>query len=223
MDSTMIATIRFAGCALALLAAPISWSTGSAEAGAALAATCTACHGANGNSSNGEWPSLAGQNAAYIERQLHLLHDGRRTGKTGDAAAAMMPAMATTLSDQNIEDVAAYYSQQTPAGLEADPSYWQAGQRLYRSGDRARGIPACAACHGPTGRGNPAAGYPSLRAQQSMYVVKQLSAYSADVRYAKNEKDASYGGDNAVIMHTIAARLSDEDMRNVASYIQGMR
>ena len=219
----MTATIRIACCALALLASPASWSAGSAEAGAALAATCMACHGASGNSANGEWPSLAGQNAAYIEHQLHLLHDGRRTGKVGDAAAAMMPAMATTLSDQQIEDVAAYYAQQAPSGLEADPSYWQAGQRLYRSGDRVRGIPSCAACHGPTGRGNPAAGYPALRAQQSMYLIKQLSAYSADVRYAKNEKGASYGGDYAAIMHAIAARLSDEDMRNVASYIQGMR
>ena len=219
----MTATIRLACCALALLAAPVSWATGSAGAGAVLAATCIACHGPNGNSVNGEWPSLAGQNAAYLERQLHLLHDGRRTGKVGDAAAAMMPAMATTLSDQNIEDISAYYSQQTSTGLEADPSYWQAGQRLYHSGDRARGIPACAACHGPTGRGNPAAGYPSLGAQQSMYVIKQLSAYSADVRYAQNAQGVSAGGDSAAIMHSIAARLSEADMRNLASYLQGMR
>jgi len=219
----MTATIRIACLALTSLAAPLAWSAGSAEAGAALAATCLACHGVNGNSANSEWPSLAGQNAAYIEHQLHLLHDGHRTGKVGDASAAMMPAMAVTLSDQQIEDVAAYYSQQTPSGLEADPSYWRSGQRLYRSGDRARGIPACAACHGPSGRGNPAAGYPALRAQQSVYVIKQLSAYGAEVRYAKNEKGASYGGDNAAIMHTIAARLSDADMRDLASYIQGMR
>ena len=219
----MTATIRLACCALVLMAAPISWSKGSAEDGATKAAVCLACHGPNGNSTNGEWPNLAGQNAAYVERQLHLQHDGRRTGKVGDAAAAMMPAMAVTLSDQDIEDVAAYYAQQTPTGLEADPSYWQAGQKLYRSGDRTRGIPACAACHGPVGRGNPAAGYPALRGQQSIYVVKQLSAYSTDVRYSKNEKGASYGGDYATIMHTIAARLTDEDMRNLASYIQGMR
>lgn len=219
----MTASIRLACCLLTLCAAPISWSKGSAEAGAALSSTCLACHGANGNSANPEWPNLAGQNASYIENQLHLFHDGKRTGKMGDAAATMMPAMATTLSNQNIEDVAAYYSQQTPMGLEADPSYWQAGQRIYRDGDRARGIPACAACHGPSGRGNPAAGYPALRAQHSVYLVKQLNAYSTDVRYSKNEHGTSYGGDNAGIMHTIAARLSDEDMRNVASYIQGMR
>jgi cytochrome c553 len=219
----MTASIRLACCALALCIAPISWSEGSVEAGAALAGTCLACHGVNGNSTNPEWPNLAGQNAAYIRQQLHLFHDGRRTGKMGDANAAMMPPMAAPLTDQNIEDVAAYFSQQTPAGLEADPSYWQAGQKIYRSGDRERGIPACAACHGPSGRGNPEAGYPALRAQHSVYVVKQLSAYSADVRYTKNEHGASNGGDNAVIMHTIASRLTDEDMRNLASYIQGMR
>jgi len=219
----MTATIRLACCALLLLAAPVSWSKGSAEAGAALANTCMACHGANGNSSNPEWPRLAGQNAAYIEHQLHLLHDGRRTGKVGDGAAAMMPPMALMLSDSDIENVAVYYSQQTPSGLEADPSYWKAGEKIYRFGDASRSIPACAACHGPTGRGNPAAGYPALRAQESVYVIKQLSAYSADVRYTRNEKGGSYGGDNGNIMHTIAARLSDEDMRNLASYVQGMR
>ena len=219
----MTASNRLACCVLALWAAPISWSQGSVAGAAALAGTCLACHGVNGNSTNPEWPNLAGQNAAYIEHQLHLLHDGRRTGKAGDAGAAMMPAMAMALTDQNIEDIAAYYSQQTPAGLEADPSYWQAGQRLYGGGDRTRGIPACAACHGPSGRGNPAAGYPALRAQHSVYLVKQLNAYGADVRYSKDEHGVSYGGDNAGIMHTIASRLNDEDMRNVASYIQGMR
>jgi cytochrome c553 len=219
----MTASIRLICCVLSLCVAPISWSHGSVGGGAALSGTCLACHGANGNSANPEWPNLAGQNAAYIEHQLHLFHDGRRTGKMGDASASMMPAMATSLTDQNIEDVAAYYSQQTPAGLEADPSYWRAGQKIYRNGDLARGIPACAACHGPSGRGNPAAGYPALRAQHAVYLVKQLNAYSSDVRYAKNEHGASYGGDNAAVMHTIAARLGDEDMRNVASYIQGMR
>jgi len=219
----MTASIRLLCCVLALGVAPLSWSVGSVEGGAALSTTCLACHGANGNSANPEWPNLAVQNAAYIEHQLHLFHDGRRTGKTGDANASMMPPMAAPLSDKNIEDVAAYYAQQTPVGLEADPSYWQAGQKLYRHGDATRGIPACVACHGPAGRGNPAAGYPALRAQHAVYLVKQLNAYSSDVRYAKNEHGASFGGDNAAIMHTIAARLSDEDMRNVASYIQGMR
>jgi cbb3-type cytochrome c oxidase subunit III len=219
---------RLSLCVLALLAVPAvwcpaAWSKGSANDGATKAATCLACHGANGNSTNAEWPSLAGQNAAYVERQLHLLHDGKRVGKTGDAGASMMPAMAAVLSDQDIEDVAAYYAMQVPSGLEADPSYWEAGQKLYRSGDRERGIPACAACHGPVGRGNPIAGYPALRGQQSLYLIKQLGAYSSDARYTRNAKGATEGGDNAAIMNTIAKRLTDTDMRDLASYIQGMR
>jgi len=205
------------------MAAPACWPKGSAADGATKAATCLACHGPNGNSVNGEWPSLAGQNAAYVERQLHLLHDGKRVGKPGDAAAGLMPPMAATLSDQDIEDVAAYYAGQTPTGLEADPSYWEAGQRLYRFGDRSRAIPACAACHGPVGGGNPSAGYPALRGQQSVYVIKQLGFYGADLRYTKNAKGGSDGGDNATIMHTIAMRLTEIDIRNLASYIQGMR
>jgi cytochrome c553 len=219
----MAASIRSACYALILLASANAWSLGSAQAGAGLAATCMACHGPNGNSTNPEWPNLAGQNAAYIEGQLHLFHDGKRTGKPGNAGATMMMPMAGPLTDQNIEDLASYYSQQTPTGQEADPSYWQAGQKLYRSGDRDRGIPACAACHGPVGQGNPMAGYPALRAQHSVYVIKQLSAYSTDQRYGKNDHGVSFGGDNAAIMHTIASRLTDEDMRNVASYIQGLR
>lgn len=218
----MTASIRLACCLLSLCAAPIAWSLGSVAGGAALSGTCLACHGANGNSTNPQWPKLAGQNAAYIERQLHLFHDAKRPGKPDPNASMMMP-MAAPLTDQNIEDVAAYYSQQTPTGLEADPSYWQAGEKIYRNGDRSRGIPACAACHGPTGRGVPAAGYPALRAQHAQYLIKQLNDYSTDTRYSKNERGVSNGGDNAGIMHTIASRLSDEDRRNVASYIQGMR
>lgn len=218
--------LAFSVLALLLVPAawsPAAWSKGSAADGAAKAATCLACHGPSGNSVNAEWPSLAGQNAAYVERQLHLLHDGKRVGKSGDPAAGMMPPMAAMLSDQDIEDVAAYYAMQTPTGLEADPSYWEAGQKLYRGGDRERAIPACAACHGPVGRGNPAAGYPALRGQQSVYLIKQLGAYSSDARYTRNPKGASDGGDNAAIMHTIAARLTETDMRDLASYIQGMR
>ena len=99
----------------------------------------------------------------------------------------------------------------------------KAGQQLYRGGDRARNIPACMACHGPVGRGNPAAGYPVLRAQHAVYTVAQLSDYAADKRYTRNDKGDSSGGPNAEIMHTIAGRLTQQDIRNLASYVQGMR
>jgi cytochrome c553 len=200
------------------LVSSMASAAGSVEAGATKAAPCIACHGANGNSTNEQWPSLAGQNAVYIRAQLKAWHD-----KTRLDSLNLMPAMAATLSDQDMDDLAAYFSAQTPTGLEADKSYWEAGQRLYKGGDRARNIPACMACHGPVGRGSPAAGYPALRAQHSVYTVKQLTDYAADARYSRTDKGDSNGGPYAQIMHTIAAALTPEDMRNLASYVQGIR
>jgi len=189
---------------------------GDAAAGAAKAATCTACHGLNGNSANPEWPVLAGQNASYLRDQIARFRAGQR------ANPLMMP-MVQNLSDQDIADLAAFYSAQTPTGNEADPSYWKAGERLYRGGDTARGIPACIACHGPVGRGNPAAGYPALQAQHSVYSVRQLDAYATDVRYVKDANGRAQAGPNAQMMNTIASRLTAEDRRDLASYMQGIR
>jgi cytochrome c553 len=196
---------------------------GSPEAAATVANTCLACHGANGNSVNAVWPSLAGQNAAYIQKQLKHYHDATRNGMEKDKNGMLMPPMAAPLTAQQIEDVAAYYSVQTPAGGEANATYWEAGKKLFHGGDKARGIPACAACHGPLGSGNPAAGYPQLRAQHSDYTIKQLNAYHSRTRYTVNAKGGSNGGDNAEIMHAIVDRLSADDIRNLAAYVEGMR
>ena len=178
----------------------------SVEAGAAKAATCQACHGANGNSSNPEWPSLAGLGADYIADQLNNFKTGKR------ASPVMMP-MAVNLTAADMADLGMYFDSLINTGLEADPSYWQAGEKLYRGGDKDRGIPACMACHGPTGRGNEPAKFPALRGQQSVYVVKQLNDYASGARST---------GPNG-IMQTIAKRLSPDDIRNVASYLQGLR
>ncbi len=188
---------------------------GNAEAGATKAASCLACHGVNGNSSNPEWPSLAGQNAAYTTEQLKMFRDGKRVN-------VLMSPMASILTDEDIADISAYYAAQTPEGLEADPSYWQAGEALYRAGDRARNIPACQACHGPVGRGNPAAGYPAVRAQHAVYTIKQLNDYASEARYT-DESGQKHRSRNGHMMVTIAKRLTAEDMRNLASYMQGMR
>src|SRR5580658_4488357 len=109
---------------------------GSAEAGAAKAVVCQACHGANGNSTNPEWPSLAGIGADYIADQLKNFKEGKR------ANPVMMPN-AMTLSADDMADLGAYFDSLVNTGLEADPSYWQAGQKLYQGGDTARSIPAC--------------------------------------------------------------------------------
>jgi cytochrome c553 len=189
---------------------------GDAAAGATKSATCTACHGLNGNSANPEWPVLAGQNASYLSDQITRFRDGKRSN-------VLMQPMVSALTDQDIADLAAYYSQQTPSGNEADPSYWKAGEKLFRGGDAKRGIPACLACHGPVGRGNPAAGYPALHTQHAVYTIKQLSDYATEARYSKDSKGHSQGGPNSQMMNTIASRLTAEDRRDLASYIQGMR
>jgi cytochrome c553 len=218
----MMSMMRRIGLMSVLVLAPVvvqtSLAAGSAEAGATKATTCVACHGPSGNSTNDQWPTLAGQGASYIKAQLKAFHD-----KTRLDSLNMMPAMAAPLSDQDMDDLAAYFALQTPTGLEADPSYWRAGEQIYRGGDRVRNIPACIACHGPVGRGNPAAGYPALRAQHAVYTVKQLTDYASDQRYSRTAKGDSNGGPNAEIMHTIAHSLTPEDMRNLASYVQGMR
>ena len=181
-------------------------SAASVEAGAAKAVVCQACHGANGNSTNPEWPSLAGIGADYIAEQLKNFKEGKRNNPV------MMPN-AMTLSADDMANLAVYFDSLTNTGLEADPSYWQAGQKLYRGGDQARSIPACMACHGPSGRGIEPAKFPALRGQQSVYVVKQLNDYASGARAT---------GPNGV-MQTIAKRLSPDDIRNVASYVQGLR
>jgi cytochrome c553 len=179
---------------------------GSVETGAAKAVVCQACHGANGNSANPEWPSLAGIGADYIAEQLKNFKDGKRNNPV------MMPN-AMSLSADDMADLGAYFDSLTNTGLEADPSYWQAGEKLYRGGDQGRAIPACMACHGPTGRGNEPAKFPALRGQQSVYVMKQLNDYASGARST---------GPNG-IMQTIAKRLSPDDIRNLASYLQGLR
>jgi cytochrome c553 len=190
---------------------------GSAESGATKAAVCTACHGVNGNSSNPEWPTLAGQNAAYIREQLAMF-------KARQARQRSHVPIVTAMSEQDFADVAAFFAAQTPSGLEADPSYWKAGEALYKSGDVARNIPACTACHGPAGQGNAGAGYPALRAQHSVYTVKQLQNYLTQNRY-RDPADAAkvHQTRNSAMMTTIASRLTPEDIRNVASYLQGLR
>jgi len=181
-------------------------AAGNAESGAAKAVVCQACHGQNGNSTNPEWPSLAGIGADYIADQLQNFKSGKRNNP-------VMTPNAVTLSAADMADLAAYFDSQVNSGLEADPSYWKAGEKLYRGGDAARGIPACMACHGPNGRGNEPAKFPALRGQHSVYVAKQLHDYASRAR--------TTGPNN--IMQTIAKRLSEDDIRNVASYVQGVR
>ena len=180
--------------------------TGSAEAGKAKAATCVACHGVDGNSVNPEWPSIAGQHAEYIVRQLKAFKGGTRTN-------VLMTPMATILSDQDMLDLGAYFAAQQRKGLEADAAKVTLGQKLYRGGDQKSELTACIACHGPGGNGNPAALYPAIKGQHATYVAAQLRAYKRGERAT----------DQNQMMRSVAAVLTDEQIDALASYVQGLR
>jgi len=188
------------------LAGTVSVAAGNTEAGATKAVICGACHGANGNSVNPAWPNLAGLGADYIADQLENFKDHKRENP-------LMTPNAANLSSEDMADLAAYFDSQINTGIKPDPLNEKGGEKLYRAGDKTRGIPACMACHGPTGRGSEPAKFPALRNQHSVYVEKQLNDYASGSRAT---------GPNG-IMPTIAKRLSPDDIRNLASYLQGLR
>ena len=212
--ATLIAT-----AGLALVATPgqaESLVDGSVEDGKAKALTCTACHGPEGNSANALWPNIAGQNAPYLQAQLHAF---RASMVPAEGVAPrndpLMSSQAMSLSDEDIADLAVYF-ESLPAAVQAvaKPSLIDRGEGLYRGGDAESGIAACIACHGPTGRGNPAAMYPALQGQHAAYTAKQLNDYAAGTRQTDGKTS---------IMRDIAVRLSKEDIEALSSYVQGLR
>jgi cytochrome c553 len=184
----------------------VASAEGDAAAGKQKSATCAACHGADGNSNNPEWPKLAGQHPAYTVKQLKNFKDGERVN-------AQMNGLAAPLSEQDMEDLAAYFANQDIARGQADPELVELGERLYRGGDLAREIAACSACHGATGLGNPAARFPMLAGQHALYIETQLKAFRAMTR----------ANDAGQMMRNIALKLTDQDIQAVASYIQGLQ
>ena len=181
---------------------------GSVDAGQARSITCTACHGAAGNSVNPLWPNIAGQSATYLLTQLTAFKDGSRNDP-------LMTPQAMMLSDDDMRNLAVYFESLPAAAMAvADPGKVDKGEALYRGGDMENGTAACLACHGPTGRGNPAANYPALQGQHATYTAKQLRDYAAETRKSDGRTR---------IMRDIAARLSDDDINALASYVQGLR
>ena len=180
---------------------------GDAEAGKAKAATCGACHGADGNSLAPTFPKLAGQGERYLIKQIKDIRDGNRQ-------VPEMTAFVTGLSDADIADLAAYYAAQTPTGGGADESLVELGERVYRSGVAEKGVPACLACHGPAGAGVEAAGFPRLAGQHADYTKAQLNKFSMEQR--ANDGDTR-------VMRDIAKRMHATEIEAVASYIQGLR
>jgi cytochrome c553 len=180
---------------------------GSIDAGKAKSMTCTACHGAEGNSSLPTWPNIAGQSASYIVAQLNAFKGGSRTDP-------LMAPQAMMLSDEDMRNVAVYFESLPAAAMAvANPATVSKGEALYRGGNADNGIPACLACHGPTGRGNPAANYPAVQGQHATYTEKQLRDYASGGRTSDGRTR---------IMRDIASRLSTDDIEALASYVQGL-
>ena len=180
---------------------------GDAKAGEAKAAVCGACHGMDGNPTDKQYPKLAGQNEAYIARQLELF-------KTQKRQNPIMLGFASALSAQDMHDVGAFFATKRALPGVADDKLIERGQVLYRGGDAQLGVPACMACHGPDGRGMAGAGFPQLAGQWTDYVATKLKDWKAGTSWGEDA--------NAKVMPAIATKLSEADINAVASYVEGL-
>lgn len=172
---------------------------------------CAPCHGADGNSPTPANPKLAGQIPEYLQKQLGNFKSA--SGKKAERENPIMGGMAAGLSTEDSRDVAAYFAAQSPKpGAAKHPETLALGRKIWRGGDPAKGVPACAACHGAAGAGLPAQ-YPRLAGQYPEYIEAQLKAFRAGER----RNDANK------MMQSIASRMSDPEIRAVADYISGLR
>jgi len=167
---------------------------------------CAACHAADGNSAAAANPKLAGLNAEYLNKQLVEFKSGARKN-------AIMSGMVANLTPQDMLNLAAYYSAQQPKpGTSKDQALALLGQKIYRGGVQGAGVPACASCHGPQGKGIPTQ-FPRLAGQHGDYIYTQLNSFRVGAR----------ANDGAKMMRTIATKMTDADMKAVSAYIQGLR
>jgi cytochrome c553 len=180
-------------------------AAGDAAAGKTKSASCAACHGPDGNSPTPAFPKIAGQHEGYLVKQL-------KEYKSGERVNATMNGMAAPLSEQDMLDLAAYFASQTPNIGTAAADQVELGEMIYRAGNQATGVSACAACHGPVGVGNPMANFPSLQGQHADYTVLQLNHFRAGER----------ANDAGAMMRGVAAKMTDAEIQAVAQYIQGL-
>lgn len=196
-----------AGVVLGFGLATTAYGAGDPEAGKANAAVCAGCHGQGGAQPiQPVYPKLSGLGEAYIFNQLRHI-------KAGDRPIPEMTGLLDNLSEQDLQDLAAFFDQQQMPIGQANPELVDQGKELYRGGSLAKGIPACAGCHNPQGMGNEPAAFPRLGGQHADYVVKQLKAYRNGERST---------GSMSQIMVDIATKLSDDEMEAVASYVSGL-
>ena len=185
---------------------------GDAAAGKEKSVTCSACHGADGNSAAPTFPKLAGQGEKYLLKQMQDIRDGARPVPT-------MVGQVDNMSDEDLADIAAFYASQPKSGSQAKADLVALGAQVYRGGVAERNVPACSACHSPTGNGNAPAGFPSLAGQHADYTAAQLKAY----RLGYEDESGRTNDGDAKIMRTIAFGLSDAEIEAVSSYIAGLK
>lgn len=199
--------LRFLIVLVALTSAS-AMAAGDPQAGQEKAGVCAACHGMDGNSQVAQWPKIAGQHEDYLARQTRLVRDQQR-------AVPQMYPIVMNLSDEDIADISAWYATQTVSPGVADEALVSTGRTLYHGGDHERGIPACMACHGPSGNGIPAAAFPMVRAQHAQYTADRLRRY----------RDGELNGPSdpySPIMTAIAGDLTDAEIEALASYLEGL-
>ena len=201
MKKIVILALTLIGSALSATA-----QAGDANAGQALTAVCSACHGQDGNSLAGAFPNIAGQNEKYLLKQLRDIQSGARNVPT-------MAGQLDNLSDDDLANIAAYYAGQARNRGVASADQVELGESIYRAGIPRKGVAACTACHSPTGSGNGPAGFPALAGQWPEYTVGQLKAFQAGDRH--NDGDSQ-------MMRTTSMDLNEKEMKAVASYLYGL-
>ena len=182
-----------------------AYAAGDAASGQGKVAVCSGCHGADGNSMIPSFPKLAGQGEVYLVNQLKDIRDGARN-------VPQMMGILTGRTDQDLADMAAFYSTQKVTVGATNPDLLDLGRQIYRAGIAEKGVAACTACHSPTGAGNAQAGFPAVGGQHADYLISQLKAYRTETR----------ANGQAKLMQQVAALLSDKEIEAVASYMQGL-
>lgn len=222
--------VRHAFFSLGLMAlSHTALAVGDAKAGAEKVTVCAACHGSDGNSALPTFPKLAGLGHDYLLKQLQdikawdLETDANKKPHTGRAVPEMT-GMLRGLDDQELLDIATYYASQ-PTQLSGSKDLQvklnsgvmvdglKLGERVYRAGNLANGVPACTGCHAPDGRGNPPAGFPRLSGQHAEYVEKQLYAFRNGNRINDGEQ---------MIMRLVAEKMTDAEIKAVANFVAGL-
>ena len=199
--------IILAGIALFFLTSAAAFA-GDAAAGKTKSAACGGCHGFDGNSPIATYPKLAGQNEAYIVKQVKDFKANTTRQN------AIMLGMVAAVSDEDAADIGAYYQTQSLSQAATfDEAKAAAGRELYKGGNLQTGIPACQACHGPMGSGTAGIGYPQLGGQYVEYTLAQLKAF----------KEGTRSNDDKELMRSIVEKMSDEDMDAVANYIASLK